>query len=122
MSATALERAFREEWASVVATLARRLGDLQLAEDAAQEAFASAAVVWPRDGPPPRPGAWLTVTAWRKALDMLRRQRRFAERAAEPEAAAAAWARAIERTENVSLRSRLTERLAGGSGPAPSSP
>jgi RNA polymerase sigma-70 factor (ECF subfamily) len=80
---TPLERVFRDEWGAVVATLARRLGDLEAAEDAAQEAFASAAVAWPRDGIPPSPGAWLTVTAWRKALDQLRRDRQFADRAAE---------------------------------------
>jgi RNA polymerase sigma-70 factor (ECF subfamily) len=68
-----LERAFREEWAAVVAALARRLGDLQAAEDAAAEAFAAAARAWPRDGIPPNPGGWLTVTAWRKAVDQLRR-------------------------------------------------
>ncbi len=75
MSTTAVERAFREEWTAVVATLARRLGDLQRAEDATQEAFATAALTWPRDGVPAKPGAWLTVTAWRKALDQLRRDR-----------------------------------------------
>jgi RNA polymerase sigma-70 factor (ECF subfamily) len=64
-----LERAFREEWGAVVATLARRLGDLQAAEDAAAEAFAAAAAAWARDGVPPNPGGWLTVTAWRKAVD-----------------------------------------------------
>ncbi len=67
--ATRLERAFREEWGAVVATLVRRLGDLQAAEDAAAEAFAAAAVSWARDGVPPNPGGWLTVTAWRKAVD-----------------------------------------------------
>ena len=70
---TGLERAFREEWGAVVATLARRLGDLQAAEDAAAEAFAAAAVAWQRDGVPPNPGGWLTVTAWRKAVDAHRR-------------------------------------------------
>jgi len=75
MSTASLERAFREEWSVVVATLARRLGNLQLAEDATQEAFATAAQTWPRDGVPAKPGAWLTVTAWRKALDHLRRDR-----------------------------------------------
>ncbi|MCV2491619.1 RNA polymerase sigma factor [Geodermatophilus sp. YIM 151500] len=70
-----LERAFREERAQVVATLARRLGDLQLAEDAVSEAFAAAAGTWPSAGVPDRPGAWLTTTAWRKALDALRRDR-----------------------------------------------
>jgi RNA polymerase sigma-70 factor (ECF subfamily) len=80
LTSPAVERAFREEWGQVVATLARRLGDLQLAEDAAQEAFASAAATWPRDGVPARPGAWLTVTAWRKAVDQLRRDQLFADR------------------------------------------
>jgi len=70
----ALERAYREEWTAVVATLARRLGDLQAAEDAVSEAFAAAARTWPGDGVPPKPGAWLTVTAWRKAVDQLRAQ------------------------------------------------
>jgi len=70
--ATRLERAFREEWGEVVATLARRLGDLQAAEDAAAEAFAVASVAWARDGVPPNPGGWLTVTAWRKAVDAYR--------------------------------------------------
>jgi RNA polymerase sigma-70 factor (ECF subfamily) len=72
---TPLERAFREERAQVVATLARRLGDLQLAEDAVSDAFAAAAATWPSAGVPDRPGAWLTTTAWRKALDVLRRER-----------------------------------------------
>jgi RNA polymerase sigma-70 factor (ECF subfamily) len=70
----ALERAYREEWTAVVATLARRLSDLQAAEDAVSEAFAAAARTWPTDGVPPTPGAWLTVTAWRKAVDQLRAQ------------------------------------------------
>jgi RNA polymerase sigma-70 factor, ECF subfamily len=67
-----LEHAFREEWGAVVATLARRLGDLQAAEDAAAEAFAAAATAW-RDGVPPNPGGWLMVTAWRKAVDAHRK-------------------------------------------------
>ncbi len=67
-----LEHAFREEWGAVVATLARRLGDLQAAEDAAAEAFAAAATAW-RDGVPPNPGGWLMLTAWRKAVDTHRR-------------------------------------------------
>lgn len=86
MSTAAVERAFREEWTSVVATLARRLGDLQLAEDATQDAFAKAAAAWPRDGVPAKPGAWLTVTAWRTALNQVRRDRLFAERAPDLQA------------------------------------
>ena len=73
MSAGELEHAFREEWGAVVATLARRLGDLQAAEDAAAEAFAAAANAWRKDGVPPNPGGWLTLTAWRKAVDAHRR-------------------------------------------------
>lgn len=71
----AVERAWRTERTLVLATLARRLGDLQRAEDAVQEAFAMAAIRWPLDGTPDRPGAWLTTTAWRKAIDALRRDR-----------------------------------------------
>ena len=73
MTASALEHAFREEWGAVVASLSRRLGDLQAAEDATSEAFAAAARTWPSQGVPPNPGGWLTVTAWRKAVDQLRR-------------------------------------------------
>jgi RNA polymerase sigma-70 factor (ECF subfamily) len=75
VSAT-LERAFRDERAAVLATITRRLdGDLALAEDAVQDAFLAAAVEWERRGVPDRPGAWLTTTAWRRALDRLRRER-----------------------------------------------
>ncbi|MGU3643481.1 RNA polymerase sigma factor [Microbacterium sp. C23T] len=74
--AEAITRAHREEWARVVAGLARRFGDLDLAEDAAAEAFTVAVERWPRDGVPPNPGAWLTTTATRKAIDRLRRESR----------------------------------------------
>ncbi|RJL35640.1 RNA polymerase sigma factor [Bailinhaonella thermotolerans] len=72
----AVTRAHREEWARVVATLARRFGDLDIAEEAAAEAFAAAVRRWPADGVPPSPGAWLTTTAGRKAIDRLRRESR----------------------------------------------
>jgi RNA polymerase sigma-70 factor (ECF subfamily) len=75
-AAGALERAYRDERAAVLATLTRRLdGDLALAEDVVQDAFVAAAVDWERRGAPERPGAWLTTTAWRKALDRLRHDR-----------------------------------------------
>jgi RNA polymerase sigma-70 factor (ECF subfamily) len=70
----AIARAHREEWARVVAALARRFGDLDVAEEAAAEAFATAVARWPADGVPPNPGAWLTTTAIRKAIDRLRRE------------------------------------------------
>jgi len=70
----AIVGAHREEWARVVAALARRFRDLDTAEDAAAEAFATAVERWPRDGVPPNPGAWLTTTATRKAIDRLRRE------------------------------------------------
>jgi RNA polymerase sigma-70 factor (ECF subfamily) len=67
-----------------VATLARRLGDLQAAEDAVSEAFAAATRTWPGDGVPPKPGAWLTVTAWRKAVDQLRTQQHISRVGLDP--------------------------------------
>ena len=72
----AVTRAHREEWARVVASLARRFGDLDVAEEAAAEAFATAVQRWPVDGVPPNPGAWLTTTAGNKAIDRIRRESR----------------------------------------------
>jgi RNA polymerase sigma-70 factor, ECF subfamily len=70
-----IEQAFREEWGRVLASLVGFLGDFDLAEEAAQEAFATAAERWPRDGAPRNPGAWLTTTARNRAIDRLRRER-----------------------------------------------
>jgi RNA polymerase sigma-70 factor (ECF subfamily) len=69
-----ITRAHHEEWARVVATLTRRFGDLDIAEEAAAEAFATAVARWPTDGVPPNPGGWLTTTATRKAIDRIRRE------------------------------------------------
>ena len=79
-AAAAVEHAWREERAAVLATTIRHAGDFQLAEDAVQDAFAAAVASWPRDGVPDNPGAWLTVTARRKAIDRLRRERASADR------------------------------------------
>src|SRR3954454_17513044 len=76
-----IERAFREERAAVLATLIRHVGDFQTAEDAVQDAYAAALATWPRDGVPANAGAWLTVTARRRAIDRLRRDRSVADRA-----------------------------------------
>jgi RNA polymerase sigma factor (sigma-70 family) len=73
-------RAHHEEWARVVASLARRFGDLDIAEEMTGEAFAIAVERWPRDGVPPNPGAWLTRTANNKAIDRLRREARREEK------------------------------------------
>ena len=75
----ALDAIFREEWGRVVATLIRRTGDWDLAEECAQEAFAEALRRWPADGVPQRPGAWLTTVAGNRAIDRLRRSARGLE-------------------------------------------
>ena len=69
----AVQEAFRHEWGRLVAVLIRQTGDWDLAEECAQEAFAAAIESWSRDGVPDRPGAWLTTTARRRAVDRLRR-------------------------------------------------
>src|SRR5579863_5443326 len=73
-----LEEVFRDQWGRVLATLVGFFGDIELAEDAAQEAFALAAERWPRDGQPPNPTGWLIVTARNRAVDSIRRQRTLA--------------------------------------------
>jgi RNA polymerase sigma-70 factor (ECF subfamily) len=78
----ALERLVRDEWAAVVATLVRDTGELALAEDCVAEAVVRALTTWPTGGVPIRPGAWLTTTARRIAIDELRRRGRFGSRAA----------------------------------------
>ena len=71
---------FAEEWPVLVATLTRDLGDLGLAEESAQDAFVEASTRWGPDSTPDRPGAWLLTTARRKAIDQIRRDKRFTER------------------------------------------
>jgi RNA polymerase sigma-70 factor, ECF subfamily len=73
-----LERVFREEWGRVLATLIGFLGDFDLAEEVAQEAFAIAADRWPREGTPSNPRAWLITTARNRATDRIRRDRALA--------------------------------------------
>ncbi|GAA1825537.1 RNA polymerase sigma factor [Agromyces salentinus] len=70
----AVDRAYREEWTRVVATLIRATRDWDLAEDAAADAFERAAVRWASEGVPDNPGAWLTTVARNRALDVLRRR------------------------------------------------
>ena len=73
-----LDRIFRDEWGRVLAALIGYLGDFDLAEEAAQEAFAIAAERWPRDGVPASPGSWLVTTARNRAIDRIRRDRTLA--------------------------------------------
>jgi RNA polymerase sigma-70 factor (ECF subfamily) len=73
-----LEQVFREDWGRVLASLVGWLGDIELAEDAAQEAFATAAERWPRDGVPANPTGWLMTTARNRAVDRIRRERTLA--------------------------------------------
>jgi RNA polymerase sigma-70 factor (ECF subfamily) len=75
-----VEAVFREEWGRTLAILARILGDVDLAEDAVQEAFAAALERWPRDGAPANPGAWLLTTARNRAIDRIRRERTLAHK------------------------------------------
>ncbi|MFI1384151.1 RNA polymerase sigma factor [Embleya sp. NPDC020886] len=77
-----VESVFREERGRLLASLARRFGDLDLAEEVASEAIEAALLHWPVDGVPDRPGAWLLTTARRRAVDRLRRDRTYAARLA----------------------------------------
>ena len=75
-----LDRAFRDQWGRVLASLIGFLGDFERAEEATQEAFAIAAERWPRDGAPKDPAAWLTTTARNRAINRIRRDRSLAEK------------------------------------------
>jgi len=77
--------AFRQESGRAVATLIRILGDFDLAEEAVQEAFVIAVERWPRDGVPDNPGAWIVRAARNRAIDRLRRERRYEEKLKELE-------------------------------------
>ncbi|MEW2356281.1 RNA polymerase sigma factor [Spirillospora sp. NPDC029432] len=81
-AAVTAEAVFREEHGRLLAALARRFGDLDLAEEVAADAIEAALVHWPARGVPPNPGAWLMTTARRKAVDRLRRDKAYAARLA----------------------------------------
>ncbi|MEV0718339.1 RNA polymerase sigma factor [Asanoa sp. NPDC050611] len=82
MGTDSIEAVFREEWGRLLATLVRTLGDLDLAEEVAADAVASAVARWPTDGVPDRPGAWLLTVARHRAVDKLRRDKVFAAKLA----------------------------------------
>jgi len=79
-AAAAIESVYRAEWGRIVATLISLLGDFELAEEFAQEAFTAALDQWPMTGVPDSPRAWIVSTARHKAIDRLRRQTLFAEK------------------------------------------
>jgi len=79
-STSRLDAVFRDEWGRVLATLVGLLGSFELAEEAAQDAFATAAERWPRDGIPSNPRAWLMTTARNRAVDRIRRERNLTEK------------------------------------------
>jgi len=79
----AISQTHHEEWARVVASLTRRFGDLDVAEEAAAEAFATAVERWTAQGLPANPGAWLTTTANRKAIDRIRREHKRGDKQKE---------------------------------------
>src|SRR6266446_1846691 len=76
----AVQAVYSSDWGRIVATLIRSFGDFDLAEEAAQEAFAAAVDQWPESGVPDSPPAWIIQTARHKAIDRLRRQTRFKEK------------------------------------------
>jgi RNA polymerase sigma-70 factor (ECF subfamily) len=71
----AVERVFREEYGLLIASLVRRFGDIDIAEEAAGEALVAALEKWPESGVPPNPGGWLTTTAGNRAIDRIRREK-----------------------------------------------
>jgi RNA polymerase sigma-70 factor (ECF subfamily) len=83
VAADQLAAVLRDHWWAAVASITRRTGDLEVAEDAVQEACAAAVTQWPRDGIPPSPRAWLITTAWHKAVDLIRREALRATREAQ---------------------------------------
>src|SRR5947199_250211 len=109
-----VDRLFREESGRVVATLIRVLGDFDLAEEAVQDAFARAIEVWPVQGVPRNPAAWITTTARNAAIDRIRRTRRLIEkteqlrRDAEVEGTAGGgWGDEMTGTDGIDDRLRL---------------
>jgi RNA polymerase sigma-70 factor, ECF subfamily len=101
-----LDQIHRQQWARVVAVLARAYGDLDVAEDAAAEAFARAVERWPSDGVPDNPGAWLIAVGRNKAIDRLRR-----EAARGPRQAAAQQALLAQATDEVIAGPLRDDRL-----------
>jgi RNA polymerase sigma-70 factor (ECF subfamily) len=108
--ARAVADAHRREWAFVLAATARVASDIDLAEECVQDAYVAALDTWTRDGVPNNPGAWLTTTARRKALDALRREKTLRTKLpllVEPDAAAEAAGPGVEGGEDAVPDDRL---------------
>ena len=84
---TPIEDAHRQHWATVVSSVAQSVRDLDIAEEAAAEAFATAVTRWPIDGVPDNPAGWLITTARRKAIDRIRRESARGDKQAEAQVA-----------------------------------
>src|SRR5712692_4402688 len=83
LAASDIERVFRDEYGRAVAVLVRRFGDIDLAEEVVQDAFAIALQRWPSDGLPPSPAGWIITTARNQAINRLRREASREERHAQ---------------------------------------
>lgn len=90
-ASAAIDEVYRSDWGRIVATLIRLFDDFDLAEEAAQEAFAAAVEEWPVSGIPQVPRAWIIQTARNKAIDRIRRRARFQEKIKSHPAAALGW-------------------------------
>jgi len=77
---TAIETAFRDSYSLVVASLSRQVRDIDLAEEAIQDAFAEAVRAWPRTGVPVNPGGWIATVSRRRAIDRIRRERTYSRK------------------------------------------
>src|SRR5437868_5812082 len=77
---TVIDAVYRSDWGAIVATLIRLTGDFDMAEEAAQEAFAAAVIDWQTSGVPESPRAWIIQTARHKAIDRIRRRTRLGEK------------------------------------------
>jgi RNA polymerase sigma-70 factor (ECF subfamily) len=109
--AQAIERVFREEHGRLIATLIRALGDFDLAEEALQDAMATALAAWQRDGVPDNPGAWLTTAARRKAIDRIRREKTRDEKQAVLSHGETAGEREFDDVENATGSALRDDRL-----------
>jgi RNA polymerase sigma-70 factor, ECF subfamily len=89
--AATIEAVYRSDWGGIVATLIRQVGDFDVAEEAAQEAFAAAVDQWPATGIPDSPRSWIIQTARHKAIDRIRRQARYTDKLQSLAASAKGW-------------------------------